>query len=221
MSHSARAILFSFDFALADSSRVSAACINRALTALDLPRVSMRQASGTVNLSLDETYHAITGRSIPGEARTFKKVFRECALEVMVPLTDVFPYVLDMALALKERDIKLAIVTRKERDLVLGVLQEAELSGIFDVIVGRDELDRPKPDPTGILVAMERLGVDAVDTIFVGDSTVDAEASQAAGVRFVGVLTGTTPEDDLVAYQPEAILHSVADLPAWLDCSLS
>jgi len=49
------------------------------------------------------------------------------------------------------------------------------------------EIGARKPDPAGIICALEYLGVPAERAVFVGDSQADADAAAAAGVRFIGV----------------------------------
>lgn len=56
-----------------------------------------------------------------------------------------------------------------------------------DLIVGRDRVIRPKPEPDGVLAACRRLGVLPGAAVMIGDSTWDAEAARRAGVGFVGV----------------------------------
>jgi phosphoglycolate phosphatase-like HAD superfamily hydrolase len=56
-----------------------------------------------------------------------------------------------------------------------------------DLIVGRDPVIRPKPEPDGVLAACRRLGASPGESVMIGDSTWDAEAARRAGVGFVGV----------------------------------
>ena len=61
-----RAVVFDFDYTLADSSCVTTECINFALGNLGLPVVSPVHACGTIGLSLPETFYVLTG--IAGKA---------------------------------------------------------------------------------------------------------------------------------------------------------
>jgi phosphoglycolate phosphatase-like HAD superfamily hydrolase len=51
----------------------------------------------------------------------------------------------------------------------------------FKVVVGGDEVPLPKPDPAGIRLACDRLGVDTRDVAYIGDAAVDVEAARRAG----------------------------------------
>ena len=71
-------------------------------------------------------------------------------------------------------------------------LQALGVGGLFDAVVCAQDpaVGRFKPDPRGLLVALERLGVTPDHALYVGDRPdVDATAAAAAGVRcaIVGV----------------------------------
>lgn len=71
-----------------------------------------------------------------------------------------------------------------------------ENAGSFpiDEIVGGEDVNVFKPDPTGLNLMINRLGVSKEDVLYVGDSYIDAETAKNAGVDFAGVLTGSTDE---------------------------
>ena len=65
------------------------------------------------------------------------------------------------------------------------LLGAAGLLTNFKVVVGGDELPSPKPDPAGIRLACERLGVDPRDVAYIGDAAVDVAAARRAGALAV------------------------------------
>ena len=69
-------------------------------------------------------------------------------------------------------------------------------------MLGGEDVPAFKPDPRGLLLALERLAVAPADAIYVGDTTIDAEAAANAGLRFVAVLTGPTTRADFAPYRP-------------------
>ncbi len=62
----------------------------------------------------------------------------------------------------------------------------------MDVVVGIDDVARPKPAPDVLLRAAGLLGIPIGNRVFVGNFVVDAMAARVAGRGFVAVLTGTT-----------------------------
>lgn len=57
----------------------------------------------------------------------------------------------------------------------------------FAVVVGADDVDRWKPEATGLQLAMQLAGASASETLFLGDSPGDRDAARAAGVHFLSV----------------------------------
>lgn len=66
-------------------------------------------------------------------------------------------------------------------------LETHGLLAAVDAIVGRDSVHGHKPDPAPLLAVVDRLGVPAGETLFVGDSARDRETAKRAGTRFSAV----------------------------------
>ena len=85
--------------------------------------------------------------------------------------------------------IHLPVVTQKERAFQIegtaaGVsveLEELGLTSLFPVVVGIDDVQETKPHPVGILMALERIGVQPEHALMIGDTVTDIEAAKAAG----------------------------------------
>lgn len=71
-------------------------------------------------------------------------------------------------------------------------LETHDLSDRFSVVVGRDTVSTYKPEPESLTAAIEKLGVDPEDALFVGDSERDARTAERAGVAFEYVGDGPT-----------------------------
>ena len=78
-----------------------------------------------------------------------------------------------------------------------GVLERYNATKLIDLIVGAEDVKIEKPNPEGLLWVVDRLGLDKKQVSYVGDSIVDVQTAQNAGVDFAGVLTGTTKKEDL------------------------
>ncbi len=76
-----------------------------------------------------------------------------------------------------------------------------------------------KPSPAFFATALARLGIQPHQAVMVGDSVVnDVAGAQAAGLKGVLVRGGGDPaQPGLGPVQPDAVLASIADLPAWLN----
>ncbi len=212
-----RAILFDFDYTLADSSEGIIHCVNSALRNLDLPEASADEIRATIGLSLKEIYTRLALPAHPELVPQFLRLFAECADEIMVDATRVYPGVPGMLQALKARQMRLGILSTKFRYRIEAVLEREGLRDAFELIVGGEDVTQLKPDPEGLLVALQRLGCDETELLYVGDSATDAEAAQRASTPFVAVLSGVTPPEILKRYPQRAILDDVSCLPHWLE----
>ena len=96
------------------------------------------------------------------------------------------------------------------------MLERDGLVGVFESVIGYEDVGAPKPDPEGLRLALQRLRTTSDYAVYIGDSVTDAKTAQAAGVPFVAVLTGMTTEFEFAVYQPAAVLASAALLPGWL-----
>jgi phosphoglycolate phosphatase len=212
---SLRAVVFDFDYTLADSSAGTMECINFALTNLGLPAVSPARAYETIGLSLSETFYVLAGITDEALASHFARFFVQRADMVMEPLTHLYDSVPQTVGALRQRGIPLAIVSTKFRYRIEQILKRHGLSGQFDVIVGGEDVTDHKPDPSGLLLALACLGVRPDEAIYIGDHVVDAEAARRAGVPFVAVLSGTCRKEDFADHPVCCFADSVGDLLTW------
>ena len=109
-----------------------------------------------------------------------------------------------------------AVVTSKTGWLARRGLDHVGLGPHFDVIVGCDSCERHKPDPQPVYVALDKLGYQPSEAVFVGDSVHDVAAGNAAGVVTIAALWGPFSREDLAASGPTHFLDRMADLPSLL-----
>lgn len=101
-----------------------------------------------------------------------------------------YPGVVPMVQILRSRAVRLGVVTSKNAAGARRGLRLVGIEGTMEVVVGADDVQRPKPHPEPIHLAMDRLGATPESTIYVGDSLHDMHAGRAAGVRTGAVLWG-------------------------------
>ena len=121
----------------------------------------------------------------------------------------------DILKALKEKGYKLGIVTNKDNSFV-KYIERILMPGIFDFTIGSTNEEERKPSPVMIDMAIKYLGANKTETVYVGDSEVDAETARNAGIRSIGVAWGYRPMDllersgfDYLITNPEMLLSIV------------
>lgn len=132
-------------------------------------------------------------------------------------LTRLYPGVIAALDSLQAAGHPLGICTNKPEAAARLVLDHLGLSDYFSSVVGGDRLPVLKPDPAPLALCIAELG--GSDAIFVGDSEIDAETAQRAGLPFLLYTEGyrKTAAADL---PQSASFASYAELP-WLVAEFS
>lgn len=111
--------------------------------------------------------------------------------------TRLFPGVAGMLADFRARGVPLGLCTNKPSAPLRAVLDTLSLTETFGVVVAGDSLPERKPHPAPLRYALDRLGAET--GLYVGDSEVDAETAERAGVPFALYTEGirTLPVDDI------------------------
>jgi phosphoglycolate phosphatase len=213
MLHGIKSVIFDFDYTLADSAPGAIACVNFALSGMGLPLAPEEAICRTIGNSLSATYEKLTGDSRQHRVSEFAGLFIKHAAEVMVDKTVLFDTVRPMATTLKKRGLRLGIVSTKYRYRIEQILRRDGLLDCFDVIVGGEDVAAHKPDPVGLLTALNHLGCAPSQALYVGDTLIDAETAERANVAFVAVLSGVTPREDFKSCKVRLVIDSLLYLP--------
>lgn len=211
------AIIFDFDYTLVDSSTAIVDCINHGLRGTGHAPVPAELACKTIGLSLPEAYTRLVAADAALRSAEFVRLFHARADEIMVEWTQLFPAAGTVIRRLKERGLRLGIVSNKLRFRIEAILKLHRLYDDFDSIIGAEDFSKHKPDPEGIFTALERMQVPVARALYIGDSTTDAEAAQRAGMGFVAVLSGVTPAEAFSEYPAVAVLQDLNGLIAVIE----
>ena len=190
MNSATQAVIFDFDYTLADSALGIVACANHALGVMGLPVASEAAICRTIGLSLPKAFATYTDAEHWPRAAEFQGHFVRRADEIMVDHTALLPGVPEALTRLRARGLRLGIVTTKYRYRVEAVLRRDGLAEAFETVIGLEDVSAPKPDPHGLNLAVARLDAEPGRSFYVGDSLTDAETARAAGVPFAAVLSG-------------------------------
>ncbi len=117
--------------------------------------------------------------------------------------------------SLRAAGIKTAVASNKFYTAVQG-LCEKYFSGKVNVAVGECQTEtlhiRRKPSPDMLFMAAEQLGVPLTDCVYIGDSEVDVETAQNAGIDCICVSWGFRDTDVLLRAGAKAIVDSPQEL---------
>lgn len=103
--------------------------------------------------------------------------------------TKPYPGIMNMLKTLYENGFKLAIVTNKA-DFAAQELCGEMFGDYVKTVVGSVKERRNKPYPDNVLFAMDKMGAEKSETVYVGDSEVDVETAKNTGLSVIAVLWG-------------------------------
>ncbi|HJP32248.1 MAG TPA: HAD-IA family hydrolase [Candidatus Latescibacteria bacterium] len=213
---SLRAVIFDFDYTLADSSKGIIDCIQTAQAGMELPISDPEAIRHTIGLAVPEILATLNGEEQRSRTDEFARRFRDRADEVMADQTFIYSGVRQTLESLKAADVYSAIASTKFRYRIEEILERDGLRSLVNTVIGAEDVAQHKPDPACLHAVLEKLGISADEALYVGDSPPDGEAAQRAGIDFVAVLTGTTPASGFDSFCPVVVLDDVSALPRWL-----
>ncbi|MFD1032101.1 pyrophosphatase PpaX [Metaplanococcus flavidus] len=158
--------------------------------------------------SLKQTFETIA----PSRTEELIKEYRELNLALHDEMVSVYDGVEETLHLLKERGMKMAIVSTKKRDTILHGLRLMGVSELFDTVISLDEVENPKPDPEPILKALKELSSGAAESLMIGDNSHDIEGGKNAGVRTAGVAWSAKGEEFMASLKPDYMLQHISDL---------
>ena len=207
-------VIFDFDLTLADSRPGFIASHRYAAERMDVAAPTPEAIARAIGIPIQKVIPGLFPEMPEDWITEYIQHYRVRADEVMAGLTEVLPGARETLDHLREAGLQLALVSQKLRSLIADVLEREGMR--FDVVLGGEDVPDFKPHPGGLQLALARLGLEPDDAIYVGDTTIDAEAAANANMRFIGVLSGVTSRDEFGPFPSLTLLDSVDHLPEYL-----
>lgn len=200
------AILFGSISTLADTSELQRQAFNKAFEAHDLhwnwsrdDYASMLGSNGGAARIAE--YAKSRGDDVDAAAvhATKSQIFQELLANSDV---EARPGVVETVQEAKRTDRKLGFITTTSQgniDALLAALKPHISAEMFDLIVNRDSVKEPKPDPAVYAFALDQLGVDAGSAVAIEDNVGGVAAASAAGVTCIAFPNANTAGGDFSA----------------------
>lgn len=207
-----KACIFDFDYTLGDATAGIVLCANYALEQMNFTQCATEDIRKTVGLTLPETFEQLTKTSDPLLGGRFAKLFKEEADRVMLSNTKLFSDTVQTLNSLKNNGMRIGIVTTKFHYRIDEILRKFNIEQLIDIVIGGEDVQKAKPDPEGLLHAIEELRLSKEDVVYIGDSIVDARTAYNANVDFIAVTTGATNKESFFDYPYTHIIRSLDQL---------
>ena len=150
------------------------------------------------------------------EAECMVATYVEFQRTVHDEMVRAFPGAVDAIHDLRQRGVRIGVVTSKGREMTGRTLGQCGLAEHVDVLVTADDVRDGKPHPEPVFKALDHLDLTdrAAEVLFVGDSPHDLVAGREAGVRTAAVLWGPFSRAVLTEARPHHWLAEFGELRA-------
>ncbi|MFT8362531.1 MAG: HAD family hydrolase [Sporolactobacillus sp.] len=123
----------------------------------------------------------------------------------------VNPLINKLLKELRARRFKTGVITGKSRRSYEISEQILGFESFFDCVITGNDVTEPKPNPEGILKAMDALHADPQTTIYIGDSNNDILAGKAAGTYTAAVQWLEMAQSADYPANPDFLWHDIHD----------
>lgn len=113
---------------------------------------------------------------------------------------------------MKNIGMKIAVLTNKPHKRAVTVVETVFGKGYFNLILGQQEDLSKKPNPEGAFIIASNFAVQPKECLYIGDTNVDMQTGNAAGMYTIGVLWGFRTKEELIEHNAHALVEYPKDL---------
>ena len=183
-----KAVVFDLDGTLLDTTSGVIYAVELTIKQLGLPRpadeVLKTFVGPPMQLSFEKHFGMEKERALEC-ANLFRANYRDHSLLI----AELYPGAMEVLAYLKDKGYKIALATNKSHDNAMAILKHFGVAEFCDFMMGSDLAGKLKKADI-IQKALDAIGVDAEDAVYVGDSIFDYEGAQKVGMDFIGVTYG-------------------------------
>ncbi len=215
-------ILIDVDGTLVDSVPDLHYCVDEMMKAVAMPLRGEAKVRTWVGNGVERLVRRALTDSLDGEPddALFDKAyptFLELYAENTSKRSSLYPGVIEGLDYLQRAGYKLGCVTNKAEQFTVPLLKDLGIYERFGIVVSGDTLAEKKPHPLPLLHAAEFFGVSPENAMMLGDSMSDVKAARAAGFQIICMSYGYNHGVDIRDSNPDAVIDSMAELPALLE----
>lgn len=178
-----KGIIFDMDGVLFDTEPFY---FKRRETFLGIKGISIQDKSPKdfIGGHMEQVWKEILGQELDQEsANIFLEDYNAYKLDHKAPYSDlIFPEVNETLMRLRDKGLKLALASNSNKEDVLSALDQCQLKDYFSVILAREDVLSPKPNPEIYEKAHELLSLEKDSLVVIEDSEKGIQAGKAAGL---------------------------------------
>lgn len=205
-------IIFDLDGTILNTLEDLSDSTNYALSKYHFPKRTIEEVRGFVGNGIGK----LIERAVPAgtEPAVVEKVLADFKVyygEHCADKTKPYDGIKEMIGKLKKQGYMTAVVSNKA-DFAVQQLCGDYFPGLFDFVVGEREGIRRKPAPDSVLEVLERLQIEKKNTLYIGDSEVDIQTADNAGVDQVSVEWGFRKREYLLLQGAKKIVKTPEEI---------
>jgi phosphoglycolate phosphatase len=206
------AAIFDLDGTLADTLQDLADATNWALEQLDQPTHPLEKYRYMVGSGRTE----LMSRALPAEREDLLdesiRLMSEYYGRHCFDTTKLYPGIVELLRKLQADGLKVAVLSNKPHEFVVQTLERLFPDFKFDAQYGdREDVPR-KPDPTGVLRIAKEFDIEPKDIAYVGDTSIDMDTANGAGMFAIGVSWGFRDRQELIDHGAKVIVDTAEEL---------
>ncbi|MBR4763376.1 MAG: HAD-IA family hydrolase [Lachnospiraceae bacterium] len=211
-----KAVIFDMDGTTLDTLEDLLGALNHTLGRFGFPLHDLREMRGYVGSGIRRQIEQGAPAGTPAETiDRMLPVFMEYYKVHGAEHTHPYEGIPELLRHLRDRGIRTAIVSNKA-DVAVRRLTEVYFPGLFEVSVGEKEGVRRKPAPDSVLEVLRIMGLSVSDAVYVGDSEVDIQTADRAGMDRIIVGWGFRDREDLLRDGADRVFGSPREVEEYL-----
>ncbi len=194
-----KAVIFDLDGTVCDTLSTIAHYCNVTLEYCGFPTIEEKKFKYMVGDGKKLLVHRMLEYFNADTEENFEKAEKKYDFEYesdVIYNTTPFEKIPEVLRKLKQDGKKIAVLSNKPDNVTVMVVEKL-FGDLFDVCHGKRDGIETKPNPQGVQLLTEELGVNAEECIFVGDTNVDIKTAKNSNMKSIGVLWGFRDYDEL------------------------
>lgn len=204
--------IFDLDGTILDTLKDLTSATNYAMRINNFPTRTIEEVRQFVGNGI----YMLIRRAVPAEidddrVKDVTKQFADYYKQHCSDKTKPYEGIVEMLKELRKKGLKTAVVSNKA-DFAVKILISDYFPDLFDESVGEKENVRKKPFPDSVNEVLKQLNISKDDAVYIGDSEVDIQTANNAGMDCISVSYGFRDANFLRANNAQKIVNNVNDL---------
>jgi len=187
-------ILFDLDGTLIDSTEAILESFDVAFKTFNNPTPNDEKIKELIGLPLDIMFVKL---GVSEEKKwDYVNAYKQHYRKISTQKTKLLPYAKETIIK-ASKIAKLGVVTTKTSRYSAELLEHFGVLKYFEVLIGREDVEHPKPHPEPILKALKKLNYKDNNVYMIGDTCLDCISAKEANINSIGVHSGYGDKKDL------------------------